>query len=295
MPILVQEAQSGNAEAEIMLGQRYEKGYTVKKNYSTAMDWYRKAADHGDSAGLIFLAMLYEEGKGVRKDRTEALRWYRMAAERGDDVGQAKLQEAYTRGQGLPTGPVAAVRWLQDAGIHGDVSAQLALGAAYSGKNKLGIEQDDAMAADWFRRAAEQDSAIGQYELGNAYLRGKGVALDRAQASAWFNKAAEQRYGPAQYELSNISGLDDAFMWRELAREAGYGPRGLSSGLATAIALDNASAACTFDSIIQAYSCAPTTSFATDYSSAGIGEGKVAQDRAKAWNAQHKVGWAGDY
>jgi len=52
-------------------------------------------------------------------------------------------------------------------------------------------------AAAWFRKAAEQGDAGAQFNLGNMYDQGKGVAQDYAQAVEWYRKAAKQGYADA--------------------------------------------------------------------------------------------------
>jgi len=54
------------------------------------------------------------------------------------------------------------------------VSAQYSLGVMYA--NGLGVPEDDAEAARWFRLAAEQGNALAQYNLGFIYDSGRGVA-----------------------------------------------------------------------------------------------------------------------
>ncbi len=45
-------------------------------------------------------------------------------------------------------------------------------------------------AEQWYRKAAEQDDAIGQSGLGSMYLEGEGVPKDFVVAYMWFNLAA---------------------------------------------------------------------------------------------------------
>ncbi len=56
--------------------------------------------------------------------------------------------------------------------------------------NGQGVPQDDAEAARWYRKAAEQGLAKAQYRLGIMYYKGQGVPQDYVQAHMWFNLAA---------------------------------------------------------------------------------------------------------
>jgi TPR repeat protein len=64
-----------------------------------------------------------------------------------------------------------------------------------------GVAQDDALAAAWYRKAADQGNAKAQHNLGVLYNFGRGVAQDDAQAVAWFRKAADQGLADAQDAL----------------------------------------------------------------------------------------------
>jgi hypothetical protein len=53
-----------------------------------------------------------------------------------------------------------------------------------------GFTQDDAAAATWYRRAAEQSNPDAQMLLGFAYSLGQGVPQDYVAAHMWVNLAA---------------------------------------------------------------------------------------------------------
>ena len=55
-----------------------------------------------------------------------------------------------------------------------------------------GVAKDHAEAAKWYRKAAEQNFAAAQYNLGICYAKGEGVAKDQVEAVKWYRKAAEQ-------------------------------------------------------------------------------------------------------
>ncbi len=81
----------------------------------------------------------------------------------------------------------------------GDVMAQYDLGECYY--NGDGVAQDFEKAVYWFRLAANRGLAVAQYELGTCYFAGAGVAQDQQVAVSWFQKAAEKDLRIAQYTL----------------------------------------------------------------------------------------------
>ena len=66
--------------------------------------------------------------------------------------------------------------------------AQNQLGQCYSSGKDL--PKDDALAAFWFRKAAEQGDDRAQYNLGISYYNGEGVAKDMVEAYAYLNLAS---------------------------------------------------------------------------------------------------------
>ena len=87
-------AESGDAEAQTVVGEIYEKGLGTAPDYARAASWYRKAADQGHARAQFNLGTLYEQGLGVEKDALQALNLYRSAGGLEGDVG---YEEAYRR------------------------------------------------------------------------------------------------------------------------------------------------------------------------------------------------------
>lgn len=91
----------------------------------------------------------------------------------------------------------------------GYAPAQVDLGKIYY--FGLGGKKDDVAALTWFKKAAEQGDAKGQYQLGQMYTEGKaGLKESEKEASTWYEKSANQGYAPAQYYLAilYLTGID---------------------------------------------------------------------------------------
>ncbi len=73
----------------------------------------------------------------------------------------------------------------------GNVDAQVMLGSIYY--FGVGVPQDYAEAAVWYRKAAEQGDSGAQYLLGELYLDGNGAPQDYRKAYFWLDLAAAQR------------------------------------------------------------------------------------------------------
>lgn len=83
----------------------------------------------------------------------------------------------------------------------GLVNAQFNLGQMY--RYGDGVAQDYAEALKWYRKAAEQGDKESQFNLGSMYLNGEGVAKDEKEAHRWFTLNRVQHlhhHHSAQYQ-----------------------------------------------------------------------------------------------
>jgi len=71
---------------------------------------------------------------------------------------------------------------------HEDAEVQFHLGLKFA--NGTGAALDYARAAEWYRKAAEQNHFLAQFNLGMMYAHGQGVARDAAQSRMWLDRAA---------------------------------------------------------------------------------------------------------
>ena len=101
---------------------------------------------------------------------------------------------------------LAHEEWLSLA-EEGHSGALLNIGVLY--EKGLGVEQDAAMAMEWFRKAADKGEIAAYHNIGVLYRDGRGVPQDHVEAARWFLKAAENgdTYGRFQLGLASINGL----------------------------------------------------------------------------------------
>jgi len=95
LKVWLPQAKKGDAEAQVVLGEIYEKGLGGLTDPALAAQWYRKAAAQGSSRAQINLGHLYEKGLGVEQSLATALNWYRKASGLDDtDLEFASVTEA---------------------------------------------------------------------------------------------------------------------------------------------------------------------------------------------------------
>ena len=91
------------------------------------------------------------------------------------------------------------VQEVAKAAAQDDAVTQSNLGLTYF--LGLGVPQDYSLAKQWFEKAAAQGDDIAQYYLGLMYFHGLGVPQNYFLAKQWFEKAATQGGALAQYNL----------------------------------------------------------------------------------------------
>ena len=94
-----------------------------------------------------------------------------------------------------------AVEWFRKAAAQRHPPAEYQLGQLYD--FGFGVAQDDRQALVWYRRAAEHGSAAGHRAVGDFYQKGRGVAADPAEAARWYRRGADGDDIRAQYQLGN--------------------------------------------------------------------------------------------
>ena len=192
-------AEAGHAAAQTEIGERYEDGREVERDYGVAVSWFRRAAEQGHAPGQAALGFLYLRGLGVPQEDVEGVRWTRRAAEQGNPRAQSNLGVLYSTGRGVERSDAEAARWYRRAAEQGNAIAQNNLGVMY--RDTRGVEQDYGEAVRWFRRSAEQGHAGGQNNLGAMYGTGRGVRENHAEAVRWYRRAADQEHALAQNNL----------------------------------------------------------------------------------------------
>tara|TARA_R110002072_G_scaffold238329_4_gene395735 strand:+ start:9600 stop:10733 length:1134 start_codon:yes stop_codon:yes gene_type:complete len=75
--------EDGKADAQFNLGNAYEYGYGVEKNYQKALDWYYKSAKQGDEVASNRIGSMFEHGTGVKANKFTAYEWYLTSAKLG--------------------------------------------------------------------------------------------------------------------------------------------------------------------------------------------------------------------
>jgi uncharacterized protein len=185
--------------AAIML----DNGIGVTRNAEDALYWFNRSAESGDADAQTILGLIHHKGgTGPRNDKLAA-KWFATAAQQGDETAQFELGLALLDGRGVPVDLIAAAFWLEKAANQGLAIAQYHLGLAYAfGEGK---SEDHREALRWLKKAARQDVAEAQFTIGLAHEYGRlSLAKNLEEAERWFRKAADEGFELAQEKLDGL-------------------------------------------------------------------------------------------
>ncbi len=192
-------ADSGNAEAQLLVGVMYKLGVGGEEHQSDAAYYFRMAAEQGLASAQTNIGKCYLAGDGVQEDDKKAFEWFEKAAKQDDAEGQFQLGICYEEGWGIEKNENLAYQYYNKSANQGYADAQTQVGLCFI--YGIGISANNSSAFEWFKKAAEQNNPYGQYFLGFCYSAGTGVTTNSYEAVKWYKKAAEQGVAGAQYYL----------------------------------------------------------------------------------------------
>jgi len=219
---VLQQAESGVADAQYMLAKLYHEGRGVEQDKGLALEWFTKAAERGHSEAQYALAKTLVEA-GDENNLDQALQWFEKAAKQGHtQAGSASVAILAMQGA---TGERAksAWRWMYHGMQRNEKKAEYNLAAALNsglfGLSNSGFDtgpwlknaaqagiveaqndyavylklnhQDTQGSIKWLTKAALTD-VKAQFNLGFIYARGDGVTPDDDSAVHWWGLAEKQ-------------------------------------------------------------------------------------------------------
>ncbi len=112
---LTTASDNGYAKASYYLGQIYENGIEVDKDYEKAMEYYLVAADSDFAPALNQIGYMYYNGLGVDVDFASAVYYQKLAALQGYAKAQVNLGFLYENGYGVERNLETALEYYEMA------------------------------------------------------------------------------------------------------------------------------------------------------------------------------------
>ncbi len=118
-------------------------------------------AQQGDAAAQVKLGIMYYQGDGVEQDSEKAARWFQKAAEQENATAFYHIGVLYLNGEGVSQDTPKALESFKKAGNLGERNALKTLCSIYH-EGKHGVAPDEQAALNWCRKASEQGDAASK-------------------------------------------------------------------------------------------------------------------------------------
>lgn len=211
--------------AKVQLAQSALLGTGMPRDLQKAYTLFKEAADKDDPFAQYVLSEFYREGLFVPMSLDQSVYWYYRADNvSGNAKAKYQIGQLLLTGKGFAKDLRKAFQWTLQSAESDYLNAQVALGDWYL-EGHMMVTKDYSQAHRWYTRAAQQGSALAQYNLGLLYYNGFGVLQDYRQAADYLTEAAKQGAPHAQYRLADMyfNGLGvkqsniQAYAWWSLA------------------------------------------------------------------------------
>lgn len=192
MEALMEDAQSGRAEAQYQIGKNYLYGLYFNQDIPAALRWLELAAKQYHVQAESLLAQYYYPRLSQYPNYQEqVIEWAEHAALRHDTEACAIWGEILLTGLGNQAASISCMRFLQEAAAQQHTRAQYLIGTLYLyGK---WMDKDTQQAKHWIELSAKQGYTPAQTLLGEMYQEGFGVEKNYTEAEYWFAQAKQQK------------------------------------------------------------------------------------------------------
>jgi TPR repeat protein len=163
---LIKAANFGDAFAERSLGDLH-----FETNAPLALEWYEKAASHGDNDAAYIAAIMYAENFDIRPNAKRAAELLAQAANAGIAPAQADYGLLVYQGNGVERSAEQAAQWFQKSAKGGDPEGRFLY--AFTLAKGDGIAKSFEEAYYWLLRAEQEtgNTGVDDYDKDRAELR----------------------------------------------------------------------------------------------------------------------------
>lgn len=195
-------AESGEVNAQVLLGTLYADGDIVERSDELAIAWLTRAAEAGSAEGQFQLSLLLPDKKEAKvwleraagqghstalyelamqrlseqDDLNEVVRLLTYSCEEGNPVAMFEMFKIFSQGKLIEPNEQISFKWCISAAMQGHREAMFHLG-----KRLLETGQEEA-AIQWLQKGIERNDSDSMELLGNHYCKSpqthrQGVAL----------------------------------------------------------------------------------------------------------------------
>lgn len=197
------KAESGNAQAQVELGEAYEDGKNTTKNLTLAEKWLSKASEKECAYANFRLSKLYFFEEATVTQRKRGFYLAQKLAKQGSAEAQEMLGRMYILGFNVKSDIKTGLYWITKASDNGHYFASQRMGWLY--EHGRYVKKDEAIAFSWYEKATRQNPFSG-FELGDKYLKKGGI-------SNWFKGLYWKTYAFIDSAYGFFTGKPLKFYW----------------------------------------------------------------------------------
>lgn len=133
----------------------WEDGYAAykRKDYTTAVAKWQIVADTGNAQAQSLMGLMHFFGQGVPQNYAVALRWLHLAAAQSEPKAQFKLGSMHANGQGVKRDKVRAAMWFILASNSGHLKAKNELNKISADLSPAEIQEANNLAINCINRS----------------------------------------------------------------------------------------------------------------------------------------------
>ncbi|CAL8130767.1 unnamed protein product [Orchesella dallaii] len=216
---------------QVYQGHQHHYGWCPSPSEMEAVRFYTKAMMDDNVEGMLSVALCLFDGIGVAKNLEKGLKLWKQVAESPATVrgrmNSERKNDAVVKAQ-------CGLGWLFSEGVVDDAKDELKENYQTTEeednkekeKDLVLVKKDLGMAAEWFKKAAENGSGAAANALANLYFSGSGSPKDPKQGHHYLNLAVKlgDPNGAAaliNYYLRHME-LDKAFEAFKKGKEVGH-------------------------------------------------------------------------
>ncbi len=224
------------AQANVAIGQLYQRGLAVPINYQSALEYFEKAATADYPPAYTKIGELYLNGHGVEQNYATAKQWFEkgLSGKEPDPGAQNNIGHLYEHGLGVEQNLTLAEEWYQKA-VEQPVSTSLSHEDFSPALTNIGELQLWSNAIYWYRRAINQykfdPRALNQMGKLCEYSTDSFGCTEEEKKKNWFELAAQAGNLEANYNLGQEferyadrygKGYAEAASWYEKAAKRNH-------------------------------------------------------------------------
>lgn len=221
-------ARAGDAAAQTLIAELYDKGLGIPQDQKEAANWYRIAAETGNREARFAYGLKLLEGKIVEKDIQRGQKMMEKAALDGHPVAMFNHANQIIADRPTSAGYRLALPFYEKAAENNVSDAYYALAVIYREGRATGFQEPEKARA-WLERAARAGVDTAQVELAIDLLNGTDGKKNPDRAFNLMNNAAISGNVIAQNRLAHMYRLGigaepsnlEAAKWHILAKRAG--------------------------------------------------------------------------